>query len=187
MVLWGELPPLLDTRIQCGVISVVARRIPLREAVHDRPGGHETVTLRAEVIRQRLQRLRQILINLEKVRAVPRNVFVGSFEHFWLAERGLQLAAEILFDIGNHILAGHCNVHATDYEDVTEKLAVHGIISGELREKLRGIGGFRNILVHQYLDIDEERVHDLLSGSLSDFEAYAREIETFLEGLPGTR
>lgn len=61
------------------------------------------MTLRREVVRERLRKLREILENLKRVREIPREEFRGSFRHYWLAERGLQLASETVFDIGNHM------------------------------------------------------------------------------------
>lgn len=141
------------------------------------------MTLRPEVIRERLRKLREVLRNLGEVQAVPKQDFLRSFRHYWLAERGLHLAAEAVFDIGNHILAGHFNVHPSDYEDVLNRLAEQDVISRELRERLRGLGGLRNVLVHAYLQIDEERVYEALHEELGGFDDFAAEIEAFLSGL----
>lgn len=137
--------------------------------------------VRRRVIDDRLRRLRQVVRNLEELQEIPRDEFVASFRNYWLAERGLQLAAEAVFDVGNHVLAGEFNVHPDDYEGVIQKLADQEVISRELRERLRGLGGFRNILVHEYLEVDVGRVHDFLQEGLDDFILYAEEIEEFLE------
>jgi len=141
------------------------------------------VTLRPAVVAERLRKLREILRNLAEVRAVPREEFVASYRHYWLAERGLQLAAETLFDIGSHILAGHFNVHPSSYEDVLEHLARQNVLTPDLRQRLRGLGGFRNILVHEYLDIEEDRVYTALQEEVAGFDAFADEIEAFLRKL----
>jgi uncharacterized protein YutE (UPF0331/DUF86 family) len=141
------------------------------------------VTLRPAVIHERLRKLRQILLNLDFVREIPRQEFVASFRHYWLAERGLHLAAETIFDIGNHILASHCNVHAPDYESVLDHLGQQGVLSPGLRERLRGLGGFRNVLVHGYLEIDESRVYDSLQDETEAFDAFVEEVEAFLDRL----
>lgn len=141
------------------------------------------MTLRPAVVHERLRKLRQILTNLEEVRKVPREDFVASFRHYWLAERGLHLAAETVFDIGNHLLAGHFNIHPADYEEVLIKLGEQGVISAGLCRRMTGLGGFRNILVHGYLEIDENRVYQSLQGELGGFDAFAEEIEAFLAGL----
>ncbi len=142
------------------------------------------MTLRPAVVRERLRKLREVVRNLESLQSIERADFTVSFRHYWLAERGLQLAAECLLDIGNHILAGQFNVHPSDYEDVVRKLAEHRVVSEELRQDLRGLGGFRNLLVHEYQDIDLDRVYDYLQTGLGSFKAFAEEIEAFLERSP---
>ena len=136
--------------------------------------------LRPAVVRDRLRHLRRVVGNLEELRSVERKEFLSSYRHFWLAERGLQLAAEALFDIGTHILAGEFNLHPAEYEEVTRRLARQGVISSGLYERLRGLGGFRNILVHAYLEIDEERVYDFLQNELQAFRDFTGEVEAFL-------
>ena len=136
--------------------------------------------LRPAVVRDRLRHLRQVVRNLEELRSVERKEFLSSYRHFWLVERGLQLAAEALFDIGTHILAGEFNLHPAEYEEVTRRLARQGVLSAGLYERLRGLGGFRNILVHAYLEIDEERVYDFLQNELQAFRDFTGEVETFL-------
>ncbi len=49
--------------------------------------------------------------------------------------------------------------------------------------ELRGLGGFRNVLVHGYLEIDERRVYRSLHEELAGFDDFATEIERFLDGL----
>lgn len=62
-----------------------------------------------------------------------------------------------------------------------EQLADHGVISSELRDRLRGLGGFRNVLVHEYVAVDLDRVHRFLQEGLEDFIDFADQVESFLE------
>jgi uncharacterized protein YutE (UPF0331/DUF86 family) len=138
------------------------------------------VTLRPEVVRERLRKLRSALRNLEDICRVEKKEFLSDYRHQWLAERGLLLAAEAVLDCGNHILAGAFNLHPADYEDVIAKLGEQGVIPDEMRERLRGLGGFRNVLVHGYLDVDRGRGYEYLTTRLGDFTSYADSIEAFL-------
>lgn len=138
------------------------------------------MTLRPEAIRERLRKLREIVANLVSLRDTPLQEFVASFHHYWLAERGLQLAAETLFDIGNHILAGQFNLSPPTYEEIPQKLLEQGVISEELRGRLQGLGGLRNILVHDYLEVDHGQLHGFLREELDCFESFAEEVEGFL-------
>ncbi|MFO7894301.1 MAG: DUF86 domain-containing protein [Longimicrobiales bacterium] len=76
----------------------------------------------------------------------------------WSLERGLLAAANLIFDVANHIGAGHFSVHPATYEDGLRLLAARQVIAEETYYGLRGLGGFRNVLAHEYLDIDLEQV-----------------------------
>ena len=88
------------------------------------------------------------------------------------------------FCIGNHILSGVYRTSVEEYEQILEKLREKGVISKELYEELRGLGGFRNILVHGYLSLDPELVYYHFKKALHAFPRFIAEIEEWLESLP---
>jgi uncharacterized protein YutE (UPF0331/DUF86 family) len=136
--------------------------------------------LRVEVVRQRLDHLRTVLRRLQESTAVSRTEFLESYRDQWVAERGLQLASQAVFDVGAHILTARLNVNPTDYEDVIRRLGEHGVISEALRDRLKGLGGFRNILVHGYLDLDAGRIYDFAASEVDAMIQFADEVERFI-------
>jgi len=40
---------------------------------------------------------------------------------------------------------------------------------------------FRNMLVHIYWEIDDEKIFDILTSDLIDFDSYIKEVVHFLE------
>lgn len=140
------------------------------------------MVLNKEVIRERLKHLREILANLRELQGIPEDEFLSTFRNYWLGERGLQLAAETTLDIGNHILSGYFQVVAQDYESVLDLLLEKRVISQDLRKRLKGLGGFRNILVHEYISIDRRRIYQELKGGLDDFDAFVGEIILWMKG-----
>lgn len=54
-----------------------------------------------------------------------------------------------------------------------------GIIPFELAAKMKKIAGFRNILVHDYLEIDHKMVFNSLSD-LNDFKVFAENVYKLL-------
>jgi len=107
------------------------------------------MVLKPPVVQERLKALAEAVTRLKEIQALAYEPFRKEFRNLWAAERGLQVAAEALFDIGNHILAGHFHAAPKDYEDITRLLADRGVLTAELAAKLKGLGGFRNILVHE--------------------------------------
>jgi len=138
------------------------------------------VVLRPEAVRARLLKLEQVVSRLQQLSGLGQRELREDFRAAWTAERGLQLAAEIVFDIGNHILSAHFAVTAEDYEDILTQLAAQRVLDPALRERLRGLGGFRNILVHGYLALDSDRVADALSRAPSDFSDFMAAIRNWL-------
>jgi uncharacterized protein YutE (UPF0331/DUF86 family) len=140
------------------------------------------MVLKPETVRERLKRLDEVAIRLDGYRGQPRQAFLADVERQWLVERRFIVAAECVVDIAGHILSGSFAIQPSDHEDAVRRLAEQKVISAPLAARLRGIGGFRNILVHDYLRIDPARVHDVLETKLEAFRQFGAEIAAWLEG-----
>ena len=136
--------------------------------------------VRREVIRKRLQRLEEYLQVLETLAGYSESEFLASPERYGSAERFLQLAIEATIDIGNHIVADLQLGQVEVSRDVAYLLADAGKISPELRERWIRMIGFRNILVHDYLDIDRHIVYEVLQNHLDDLRLLMQTFATFL-------
>ena len=58
-----------------------------------------------------------------------------------------------------------------------------GLIKKDLAERIKGSGGMRNILVHEYMDIDDEKVYNTIPIALKDYKEYIKQVNSFLEKL----
>jgi uncharacterized protein YutE (UPF0331/DUF86 family) len=75
-------------------------------------------------------------------------------------------------------------VHQTsvdEYEKILQKLREKRVISDSLYEKLKGLGGFRNVLVHGYLTINNSVVYEHYKKALESFPRFIGEIEAWLD------
>ena len=122
--------------------------------------------VRADVLRKRLQKLDEYLTILHSLRIYSLDEFLADPKCYGSAERFLQLAIEAINDMGNHIIA-----------DLRQQ---HGYIAGKVAAHWRKMIGFRNILVHDYLDINRAVVYDVLQHGLDDFEAIKECLTRFL-------
>ena len=98
-------------------------------------------------------------------------------------ERLLQIAAECVVDLCHLFVSGLRLGLPAEEDDLFEKLAAAGVFSPEMRETVRKIKGFRNILVHEYARIDDLLVYEAATQKLSDFEAFKREMIQALDRL----
>lgn len=136
--------------------------------------------VRPEVIERRLNKLNEYLAILQSLRKYSLDDFVSDPEHYGSAERFLQLAIEATIDIGNHIVAD-LNLGETRWSsDIPSILEEKGYISLPLRETWIKIIGFRNLLVHDYLDIERDRVYEILQEKLDDLKALEKIFAQFL-------
>ena len=60
-------------------------------------------------------------------------------------------------------------------------LGVHGVLTTELAISIRKAVGFRNVLVHDYIEVDDSIVVDRLK-SLGDLEEFVRQVAAYVTG-----
>lgn len=134
-----------------------------------------------EKLSLRLDALESYLAELRSFRSVSREEFVREPALHHLAERFLHLACECVLDIAHHLIADQGFPQATSYRNTMEILGQEGVLDKELAERLKQWMGFRNVLVHFYLDIDHGRCHDAIQQDLGDLEGFAASMARFLQ------
>lgn len=82
------------------------------------------------------------------------------------------VAIEACIDAGEHVIASEGLRAATSFADVFTVLGEADMLPAELVPELARMTRFRNLLVHQYAEIDDERVLELLESRLSDFDDF---------------
>jgi uncharacterized protein YutE (UPF0331/DUF86 family) len=136
--------------------------------------------VRPEILRKRMNKLDEYLKVLRQLQRYEREEFLSEPEHYGSAERFLHLSIEALLDMGNHVIADE-NMGVVDwYSDVPKLFASKGFISSDLCEKWIRMIGFRNTLVHEYIDIDRAIVFEILQNGLEDIEQLKKVFAGFL-------
>ena len=79
--------------------------------------------------------------------------------------RLLFLIAETILDFLEHILASKFDVISESYEDIIKNAMKYEIITENLYKDLKGLGSFRNILAHEYLELNDEQVYQNIKGA----------------------
>ena len=142
------------------------------------------MTVEPDVVRRKLLEINEATAHLRAWRPVTVGRLETDQQLRWAVERGLQVAAEALFDAGTHILAAEFQEAVDEYRQVPTRLLAHGVLSAASADRLKGLAGFRNVLVHEYADIDLER---LVAGldRLGDFDAFVADVERWLQARGG--
>jgi len=135
-----------------------------------------------EVVWRHLAALRESLSVLSTRSEISLEELDADIERRWMVERGLQLCAQNTLDIATHIAASRGR-DVPDYASAIDELGRLGVLSYEFVREFRSVAGFRNVLVHGYLDVDLDVLYVLLHERLGDFESFAEAVETYLENL----
>ncbi|MBI5498444.1 MAG: DUF86 domain-containing protein [Deltaproteobacteria bacterium] len=102
-------------------------------------------------------------------------------------EHTLQLAIQAALDVAAHIVAeGRLGEPATNRE-LFDLLAAHAWIDPALRDDLRRMAGFRNVLVHGYAAVDPTLVRDVVDNHLGDLERFVTAVRGRLVPPPAAR
>lgn len=130
-------------------------------------------------IEQRLVKLEQAMRKLKEIALQSWEQYNNSEALRDRAERNLQVAAQACIDIANHIIADRGYRTPQGYAESFSVLAEEGIITDRLADKMKMVAGFRNILVHDYLEIDNKIVYSSLNH-LDDFKQFASNVYKLL-------
>lgn len=134
---------------------------------------------RLEIVRKKLLEIEQTIGRLRSWMPISLEMLEEDLQLQWAVERGLQIAAEGLFDTGNHILAGAFRESVDEYGAIPKRLQARGVLTATTAARLDSLAGFRNILVHDYAGVDLRRVQAGLER-LDDFEAFVGDVERWL-------
>lgn len=134
-----------------------------------------------KVIEARLKKLDGYCSSLLRFESLPLAEYSQSDDIQTIVERKLQLCIQACIDIANYLISRERLQIPDEEGNIFVVLEGEGIIGKELAQRMKGIVNFRNILVHEYLEIDNELVHRNLTQNLQDFNEFAQAIIRHLD------
>lgn len=90
-------------------------------------------------------------------------------------------ALKWVIDLGNHLLSEVFQVKADSYAAVITKLGETGIIPEVFAAENADMAKFRNLLIHEYGDVDLGKVYEYLSKAPDVFRQFAQYFDDFVE------
>jgi len=111
--------------------------------------------------------------------------FRSSWELQAAAERGLQIAIEVVIDVAERLLALHGRGPVASAAEAIRKCVELGVLDSE--EPFTAMIGFRNFIVHQYDAIDSRITFDILQHHLGAFRHFRDCIDRWKPEASGRR
>jgi uncharacterized protein YutE (UPF0331/DUF86 family) len=131
-------------------------------------------------IERRLEKIRTCLKKLENYQTKKKNEILKDPLMQDIIERNLEVSAQAAIDIANRIISIEDLEKPRDYYEAILQLGKADVIPLNFAEKLAPIAGFRNILVHDYLDIDWDEVYNNLH-KLHDLSQFMDHVKNWMK------
>ncbi len=132
------------------------------------------ITDRLNIIRNSVKRLRQLA-------EIPKKEFCTNEDAIDIAENRLRRALEAIFDLGRHLLVKSGAGVPSDYRSVIIMLSESSILPEDYANKITGMAGYRNRLIHDYNKVTPEELYNILQTRLNDLELFCRHVVDYLQ------
>jgi uncharacterized protein YutE (UPF0331/DUF86 family) len=127
------------------------------------------------LILRKLAELDTYLTQIKEYRDISVEQYRADWKSQRIIDRTLQLMIELCVDVANHIISEKALSVPTSYANTFEILESSQLISDKLANTMVQMAKFRNILVHQYAEIDAAIVVNILGSHLDDFNLFRNE------------
>ena len=134
-----------------------------------------------QTLLRKLGYLQKNLDLLVPYKALSEEEFLANIEKKFAIERLLQTAIESVIDCSRLLVLMEEWRKLREEKDALLILAEKSVIAEDLSERLLRAKGFRNVLVHEYVEVDPHLLYQHLQGGIADLQAFARSLASWLD------
>lgn len=145
-----------------------------------RAGPEARAAVDTEVIDARLRELSRRLRRIEARQPASLKALAADEDLQDILARNLEVAIQTCIDIAFHLCGAHGVVPTTAAEAFAE-LARLGLVERRLAGRLQLAVGLRNVLVHEYTDVDWKIVMQVMRTGTRDLAAFGKSLLGFLD------
>ena len=128
----------------------------------------------------RMKILENNILELEKFQNnIPLSDITNNLHTEWALRYGLLESIQIVIDISCSLVSKNNLGNPETYAQCVEILNRNKYLDDQLANKLVGMIGLRNLLIHEYSEIQVEKLYSLLDN-LDDLRKFIHNIEKFL-------
>lgn len=139
-----------------------------------------TVPVDTDVLDARLRELSRRMRRVEAKKPASIKALASDEDLQDILTRNLELAIQSCIDIAYHLCGAHGKVPTTAAEAFAEVARLELIEHG-LAKRLQRAVGFRNVLVHEYTDVDWKIVMRVIRTDARDLAAFGKAVLKMLE------
>ncbi len=132
------------------------------------------------VILERLREIQLLLADLVEIGEVDAERLRRERPTRHVVERVLSQIVELAGSINTHIVASLLGRSPDSYADSFDEIARAGVLEWDLAAALRPSAGMRNVLVHDYLEVDHGKVSAAIPLALEHYGHYVRQVARWI-------
>ena len=138
-----------------------------------------------DIVIRKLTRLKGYLQELSTYKSISWEEYIEAFQNQRTVERLIQLVVDIAVDINIHMLVDEGYAPPSDaYNSFLEASSKLGLFPESFAQSIAPSTGERNIIVHEYEQIDDVIIYSSIGETLSFYEDYIKHVSTYLNQLP---
>jgi uncharacterized protein YutE (UPF0331/DUF86 family) len=134
-----------------------------------------------ELVTRKLALVAEDLAGVRELARQPREEYLESRTSELVAERYLERMIGRMIDVNYHLLTESGQPPPRDYFQSFVELAGLGVLDSTFARRIAACAGLRNRLVHEYNELDPEKVHEALATAVADIPQYLDSVRKFLD------
>jgi len=134
----------------------------------------------SEILLQRVENLEENIVNLNRLkeRYSIEDIMANKLDE-WALRYGIFESIQIIIDIACHLSSKYNLGSAKSYVECIENIQKQNYIDKDLAKSLISAIGLRNLLTHEYVKIDVERLYSFLDFT-DDFSAFIKAVKSYV-------
>ncbi|MEU5870312.1 DUF86 domain-containing protein [Glycomyces sp. NPDC047369] len=136
-----------------------------------------------DIVHERLVLMREMLEALHTIGPISLERLQQDIMVRLATERIFTQLVELAVSINNHVLAQSGAVVPRAYRETFLKVAELGVIDTALAAELAPSAGLRNILIHDYVEVDRSRFAEAVPKAAALYRRYIAQLAAHLDDL----
>lgn len=124
------------------------------------------------VIQRKISKIIHCMGRIEKYQRATQEEFLANPDSIDIVLHNFFVMLQNVIDVGTHIIADDNLGDMVFLMDIPDILVREGILTVDYLPRLKAMIGFRNIIAHEYGDIDLKMVYRILKENLGDLYVF---------------
>ena len=120
------------------------------------------------IIIKKINAINHNMKRIEQYKDATLEQFLGNDDINDIVTHNLFILLQHLIDIGTHIISDENMKEPVFLSDIADILANENVLDDSLVKPMKSMIGLRNIIAHEYGDIDFKIIHRIITSNLND-------------------